>query len=89
MVGIKHLDNTSYELTVQEHDNDEMDLVISILETYAHDIRKALKKGEIDNAKELLKSFCQSEYVLWFDPETIKYTKEELMKEIKEYEQTL
>lgn len=85
----------SYEMVYEEHTSDEFELVISILESYAHDIRKVLNspyvklsnEDRIKEAKRLLKEFKENKMTSWFEEGTITYIVEELEKEIMDYEQ--
>ena len=85
----------SYEMVYEEHTSDEYELVISILESYAHDIRKALhspyvklnNEERVKEARRLLKEFKENKMTNWFEEGTITYIVEELEKEIMEYEQ--
>lgn len=81
-----------YEMVYQEHNDDEYDLVIAVLESYAHDIRKVLKRTNLSleerlkEARRLLNQFKKDKMTSWFDDTTISYVVENLEKEIKEYE---
>lgn len=85
----------SYEMVYEEHTSDEYELVISILESYAHDIRKALyspyiklnNEERVKESRRLLKEFKENKMTNWFEEGTITYIVEELEKEIMEYEQ--
>lgn len=87
----------SYEMVYEEHTSDEYELVISILESYAHDIRKVLNspyvklsnEDRVKEARRLLKEFKKNKMTNWFEEGTITYIVEELEKEIKNYEQNL